>query len=136
VATISSWRPLQVAGLTASVADLGGNLRVAVASDTPTGPVAAAVLAWLPVSDPSQVAAQNVAFRSAFGVLVETVNPNATEAQQTTLAGQLQLTPATPPFPTGTDVTATLDPQKYRLEALMPEGQSDPETLIAVSEIT
>ena len=135
VATISSWRPLLVAGVTASVADLGGNLRLAVASDTPTGPIAAAVLAWLP-PDPSQVAAQNEAFRNAFTVLVKTVNPTATEAQQTTLATQLHLTPTTPPFPTGTDTTATLDPQKYRLEALVPEGQSDPDTLIAVSEIT
>jgi hypothetical protein len=135
VATISSWRPIQVAGVTASVADLGGNLRVAVASDTPTGPIAAAVLVWLPV-DPSQVAAQNEAYRNAFAVLVKTVNPGATEAQQATLATQLQLTPATPPFPTGTDVSATLEPQRYDLEALLPEGQSEPDTLIAVTEIT
>jgi hypothetical protein len=136
VATISSWRPIQVAGVTASVADLGGNLRVAVAADTPNGPIAAAVLAWLPVSDPSQVAAQNEAFRNAFDVLVKTVNPSATEEQQATLASQLKLTPATPPFPTGTETSATLEPQQYRLEALVPEGQSGPDTLIAVYEIT
>jgi len=136
VAQINTWRPITVAGVDASVADLGGNLRVVVASPTPNGPVAAAVLVWLPLADSGQIATQNEMYRNAFAVLVETVNPKATEAQQTTLAAQLHLTPTTPPFSSDTSVSATLDPDRYHLEALQPDGQSGPDTLIAVTEIT
>jgi len=125
-----------VAGVDTSVADLGGNIRVVVASNTPSGPLAAAVLVWLPLSDPSQAATQNEMYRNAFFVLVKTVNSAATEQQQATLATQLKLTPTTPPFPTGASASATLNPEQYRLEALQPDGQSGPDTLIAVTQIS
>jgi hypothetical protein len=134
VATISSWNQMPVAGVTASIANLGGNIRVVLASATPTAPINVAILAWLPVSQ-GQEAAQNEMYRAAFDVLMKTVNPNVTSAQQTRVANELGLTPQAPPFQVGTTANAVQPPQAYRLEALQPDSQSGVETMIAVTEV-
>jgi hypothetical protein len=134
VPSITTWRQVPVAGVIANIADLGGNLRVVVASPTPNGAVSVAILAWLP-PDPAQVAAQNELYRNAFAVLTKTVNPSVTAEQQETVATALGLTPQAPPFNVGTTASTSLSPQQYRLQALEPEGQAGADTLIAVSQL-
>jgi hypothetical protein len=126
---------MPIAGVEANIADLGGNLRVVVASDTPTGPVAAAILVWLPVADSGQVSTQNQRYRDAFDVMMKTVNAAVTPDQQETVAGALGLTTTAPPFPVGATAETTLAPQRYRLRAVQPEGQSEPDTMIAVTQL-
>ena len=132
--TISDWTEKPLAGHVGSGASLGGNLRIVVYSDGDDGPVAAAVLAWLPLSDPSQEAAQNAAFHQAFDVLMKTVDVTVTEEQQASVAAQLGLSATAPPFPVGTSATATLDDSSYQRQALTPAGQTGVYSLIAVSE--
>ena len=135
VATISTWTEKPLAGHEANVATLGGNLRIVVltADGSPTSPVSMAVLAWLPLSNPSEQAAQNEAFQQAFGVLMKTVSATVTSEQEATVAQQLGLSAATPPFPDGTTATASLDQKDYQLRALIPAGQSGVYSLVGVS---
>jgi hypothetical protein len=125
--------PQPFAGDLASVADLGGNIRLALLSATNDGPVAEAVLVWLPLSGSEDQATQNQAFRDAFNVLMKTVNPNVTAQEQTTVATALGLDSDHPPFETGTTKNTTLPPQDYRLEAIVPSGGTEPDTLIGVT---
>jgi hypothetical protein len=103
-------------------------------SDGENGPVAEAVLAWLPSSDPSQAAAQNEAYRNAFDVLMATVDATVTSAQQAKVARGLGLTPTTPPFADGATGSATQGQVRYDLKALIPEGRSGVYTLIGATE--
>jgi len=125
---------LSIGGDVVNVADLGGNVRVAVASKTPDGPVAEAFLAWLPLPDGADQAAQNTLYRNAFNVLIKTVNSEATSAQQSRVATQLGLTPDNPPFALGTTADSTLGQQRYNLEAVQPEQTSGVDTLIGVTQ--
>jgi hypothetical protein len=134
VASISTWTQKPLAGQTGSGTSLGGNLRLVLLSNTDDSPVAAAVLAWLPLSDPSQQAEQNAAFQKAFDVLMTTVTASATSEQQATVATQLGLSATAPPFPDGSAANATLEGSQYQLKALVPAGQSGVYTLIGVSE--
>jgi hypothetical protein len=133
VPSITTWQQVPVAGVIANIADLGGNLRVVVASPAPNGPVSAAILAWLP-PDPAKVAAQNELYRNAFAVLTKAVNASVTAEQQEAVATALGLTPQAPPFAVGTTASTSLASQQYRLQALEPEGQAGADTLIAVTE--
>ena len=136
VPRITQWTAVPVGGDVASVADLGGNVRVVVASATADGPVSIAILAWLPLSDSSQQAAQNTLYRNAFAVLMKTVNDNVTEAQQTQVAATLGLSPTQPPFDAGTEKDTELAPQRYQLKAVAGEDQAGIVTLISVAEAT
>jgi len=107
-----------------------------LASDGPSSPVAAAVLAWLPLDDLSQQPAQNAAFRSAFDVLMATVDAGVTEAQQTQVASQLGLDDRDPPFRDGASANASLEQQRYELRALTPPGRQGVYTLVGVAEPT
>jgi hypothetical protein len=134
VASISTWTQKPLAGQTASGANLGGNLRLVLASESGDSPVAAAVLAWLPLSDPSQQAQQNEAYQEAFDVLMKTVSARVTSAEQATVARELGLSATEPPFPDGATASATARDLQYQLRALIPAGQSDVYTLIGVTE--
>jgi hypothetical protein len=105
-----------------------------VASKTADGPIAEAFLAWLPLSDSADQAAQNTLYRNAFNVLIKTVNSGATSAQQSRVSNDLGLTPDKPPFPLGTTNTSTLGQQRYVLEAVQPEQTSGVDTLIGVTQ--
>ena len=91
VAPITSWTPLDVSDRTASVADLGANLRLVALTDGSSGPVTLAVLVWLPLDDPADQPQQNALYRDAFAVLVRSVYPDATTEEQSTLAAELGL---------------------------------------------
>ena len=134
VASISSWTQQPFAGQSGSVADLGGNVRVVLLSDEEDGPVAEAVLAWLPLSDPDEEEAQNEAYRQAFDVLMETVDADVTSAQQKRVATQLGLSSTEPPFPEGTTASVPQGEQQYDLMAIEPEGRSGIYTLIGASK--
>ena len=134
VGQITAWTPKPVAGDFASYANIGGNLRVAVVSETEGSPVAVAVLGWVPLTDQSQQAAQNAAFQAAFDVLTKTVNATVTQPQQAVLAKQLGISDTTPPFPDGTSDTATQGNEAYQLRALVPIPGSGVYTLVGVSE--
>ncbi len=129
VGQITEWSPIDVNGTAAQVADIGGNLRVGAVVNGTNGAVTQVALGWLPV-DESQQAAQNAAFQNAFAVLVRTVNPAATSAEQSSLASELGITKDEPPFPTGTKHRATLAPERYVLEAVDVPGQDGPVTIV------
>ena len=134
VATISTWTQKPLAGHTGSGANLGGNLRLVLLSDNDTSPVAAAVLAWLPLENPSEQAAQNAAYQKAFDVLMKTVTIRVTSEEQASVAKELGLSATAPPFPDGTTASASLEKSTYQLKALIPAGRSGVYTLIGVSE--
>jgi hypothetical protein len=134
VGHITAWTQKPVAGNVANYADIGGNLRVAVVSETEGSPVAVAVLGWVPLTDQSQQSAQNAAFQAAFDVLTKTVNATITSAQQAVLARQLGITDSQPPFPDGTSDTATQGSETYQLRALVPIPGSGVYTLVGVSQ--
>ena len=134
VASISTWTQEPLAGNIGNVADLGDNLRLVLLSARDDGPVAAAVLAWMPLSDPAQQAQQNTAYQDAFAVLVKTVNISASAEEQATVAAQLGLSNTEPPFPEGASATTSLESQQYQLAALVPSGSSGVYTLAGVYE--
>jgi hypothetical protein len=136
VPTITSWDQMPLDGDVANIANLGGNVRVALASKTADGPVAAAILAWLPPPSSADQATQDALYRDAFSVLMKTVNPSVTASQQTAVATHLGLSPSKAPFAAGATADATLPPQHYRRAALEPQGQSGVYTMIAVTEAT
>ena len=107
-----------------------------LASDGPTSPVAASVLAWTPLDDVSQQAAQNAAFRSAFDVMMGAVDAGATDAQQAQVASQLGIDDRNPPFRDGASAQASLEQQRYELRALTPQGRSGVYSLVGVAEPT
>jgi outer membrane biosynthesis protein TonB len=115
---IAKWTPIDVNGTQADMADIGGNLRVGAVVNGANGAVTQVALGWLPLTDDTQQAAQNAVFQDAFSVLIRTVNPGATAAEQSGLASDLGITDAEPPFPTGTTTRATLAPERYVLEAV------------------
>jgi hypothetical protein len=133
VPMITSWNQMPIGDDIASVADLGGNIRVVLASRTRNGPVAAAILVWLPLTDDAAQPAQNTLYRNAFAVMMKSVNASVTPDQQTAVATTLGLTPSKPPFPVGASADATLAPQDYRLRAIQPAGQAAPDTMIAAT---
>jgi hypothetical protein len=116
-----------------STADLDGNIRLVLLSDDEDGPVAEAVLVWLPLSDASQQEAQNEAYQQAFGVLMKAVDASVTSSQQTKVAKQLGLSSTKPPFPNGATASAQQDREQYDLSALTPDGRSGIYTLIDVT---
>ena len=132
VAPITSWTPLDVPDHTASVADLGANLRLVALTDGSSGPVTLAVLVWLPLDDPADQPQQNALYRDAFAVLVRSVYPDATTEEQSTLAGELGLSAALPPAEEGASAEATLRRQRYRLAGLDVSGVPGVDTLISV----
>ena len=133
VPPIAEWSQTSLAGDAASIANLGGNIRVVLLSSSTDGPVAEVVLAWLPLTGSDDQATQNQAYRDAFNVVMKTVNDAVTSPQQATVASDLGLDPDHPPFVEGTTNESTLPPQNYRLEALQPAGASDIDTLIGVT---
>ena len=132
VAPITSWTPLDVSGRTASVADLGANLRLVALTDGSSGPVTLAVLVWLPLDDPADQPQQNELYRDAFAVLVRSVYPDATTEEQSTLAAELGLSADLPPAEDGASAEATLRRQRYRLAGLDVSGAPGVDTLISV----
>jgi hypothetical protein len=134
VGQISSWSPVDVNGTTADVADIGGNLRVGAVIGT-NGAVTQVALGWLPLADESQQPQQNAAFQDALSVLVRTVNPAATAAQQSTLSSDLGISSTEPPFPTGTNTNATLAPERYVLEAVDVPSQPGPVTIVGTRRL-
>jgi hypothetical protein len=136
VESISSWTEQPFLGHVGSVADLGGNLRLVVIADRDDGPVAMAVLAWMPLSTSSGQVVQNRAYRDALDVLMTTVDDEVTTAEQDQVADDLGLTPRKPPFPAGATASVTQGEQQYELRALVPEGGSEPYTLIGVQAAT
>jgi hypothetical protein len=134
VAEIESWTDDSIAGHTASVADLGGNIRVVLLTDGEGSPVSEAVLAWLPQVLASDEAEQNAAYQAAFGVLMQTVDPGVTDEQQQEVAGDLGLSATTPPFPEGTTASAPQGERLYDLRALVPEGRRGVYTLIGATQ--
>ena len=135
VAPITSWTPLDVPDHTASVADLGANLRLVALTDGSSGPVTLAVLVWLPLDDPADQPQQNELYRDAFAVLVRSVYPDATTEEQSTLAGELGLSAALPPAEEGASAEATLRRQRYRLAGLDVSGVPGVDTLISVESV-
>ena len=132
VEPITSWTPLDVPDHTASVADLGANLRLVALTDGSSGPVTLAVLVWLPLDDPADQPQQNALYRDAFAVLVRSVYPDATTEEQSTLAGELGLSAALPPAEEGASAEATLRRQRYRLAGVDVSGAPGVDTLISV----
>jgi hypothetical protein len=116
-----------------NVGDLGGNVRVVLVSATHDGPIAEAVLVWLPLSRVGDQAAQNTLYQNAFGVLMKTVNPNITPTDQEHVATKLGLSDSQPPFPVGTTANAELPPNRYQLEAVEPAVRQGAETLIGAT---
>jgi Tfp pilus assembly protein PilE len=130
VGQITSWSPIDVNGTQADMATIGGNLRVGTVLRGQNGAVTQVALGWLPLADDAQQAAQNAAFNDAFAVLVRTVNPGASAGQQSGLASQLGISSTQPPFPTGTSNAASLDQERYVLEAVEVPGQNGPVTIV------
>jgi hypothetical protein len=133
VASISAWAPLDLPGEDASVADLGGNIRLVALTDGESGPVTRVVLVWLPLEDPEQQSEQNAAYRDAFAVLMKTVDDGVTSAQQANVADQLGLSADLPPAADGTEAEVTLEPEHYVLRALDVSGVPGVDTLISVT---
>jgi hypothetical protein len=116
-----------------SIADLGGNIRLALVSASQDGPIAEAVLVWLPPSGSDDQTQQNQVYRDGFAVLMKTVDDKVTADEQATTAGELGLGPDAPPFPAGTSADAEQGDQAFRLQTAQPEGQTGVDTLIGVS---
>ena len=112
------------------MANLGGNLRVGAVLRGTSGAVTQVALGWLPLADEAEQAAQNAAFNDAFAILVRTVNPGVSAEQQSDLASQLGISSTQPPFPTGTSNAASLDQERYVLEAVDVPGQDGPVTIV------
>ena len=83
------------------MANIGGNLRVGAVLRGQSGAVTQVALGWLPLADDAQQAAQNAAFNDAFAILVRTVNPGASAAQQSDLASQLGISSDAAAVPDG-----------------------------------
>jgi hypothetical protein len=136
VPSVPSWTQKQLDGETTSSADLGGNIRLVLVSQTATSPIAQAVLVWRPLDDNDNEGTQNLLYRNAFSVLMKTVNPDVTTLQQSGTAGELGLSGSQPPFPEGPTETADLAPNQYQRRAVVPAGQTGVYTLVAATELT
>ena len=113
------------------MASIGGNLQVGAVLRGQSDAVTQVALGWLPLADDAQQAAQNAAFNDAFAILVRTVNPGASAAEQAGLASQLGISSAAdPPFPTGTSNKASLGQERYVLEAVDVPGEDGPVTIV------
>jgi hypothetical protein len=122
----------QIAGVLATVADLGGNIRMAVISANAGAPVSQAMLIWLPDLGGANQATQNQLYRDAYAVLIQTVNPSAAEADIITLGQTLGLSASNPPAPSGSTTTGTLPPENYELFTASPSGIIGASTVLSV----
>ena len=101
VGQITSWTPIDVNGTQADMASIGGNLQVGAVLRGQSDAVTQVALGWLPLADDAQQAAQNAAFNDAFAILVRTVNPGASAAEQSGLASQLGISSDAAAVPDG-----------------------------------
>jgi hypothetical protein len=125
-----------VGGVSACLANLGGNVWLAALAQSPGAEIAQALLVWEPSVDSAQQPAQNALYRDAFQALMKTVNSSITALQRLKVTAQLGLTRRHPPYPDTTQKSAVQPPHQYDLFNLDPANPTQPGPATVISVIT